>query len=146
LGRREVLAAGGGTALGLLVVLAGCGGDSGDDAEPLEPMVGDVDAGTASDYALGTIRRIEQGPIFVARDELGLYAMSAMCTHLGCTVDIGSDRLPCPCHGSEFDFEGNVLEGPATDPLRHYAVYVAGDGRVRVATDEPVDPSSRTAV
>lgn len=54
------------------------------------------------------------------RDEHGqLYAVSAICTHLGCTVEWngGEKSWDCPCHGSRFSHTGDVLHGPATTPL-----------------------------
>jgi Rieske Fe-S protein len=51
------------------------------------------------------------------RDEKGYYALSLVCTHLGCTVTVVEDRLSCPCHGSTFDSQGTVVKGPADKPL-----------------------------
>jgi cytochrome b6-f complex iron-sulfur subunit len=49
-------------------------------------------------------------------------AVWARCTHRGCEIEIGADRLSCPCHGSEFAFEGAVLKGPAQAPLVRFTV------------------------
>ncbi|MEU1984767.1 FAD-dependent oxidoreductase [Nocardia sp. NPDC019395] len=57
----------------------------------------------------------------VYRDRAGrLHAVSAVCTHLGCLVAFNDAETSwdCPCHGSRFDIDGAVLEGPATTPLR----------------------------
>jgi cytochrome b6-f complex iron-sulfur subunit len=51
------------------------------------------------------------------RDGSGLFALSLVCTHLGCTVAVTSSGLSCPCHGSRFDRQGRVLTGPADRPL-----------------------------
>ncbi len=54
------------------------------------------------------------------RDETGaLHTVSATCTHLGCVVGFNdADRTwECPCHGSRFDVDGAVLQGPALEPL-----------------------------
>ncbi|MDN3029100.1 FAD-dependent oxidoreductase [Streptomyces sp. S.PB5] len=56
----------------------------------------------------------------VHRDEDGqLHAVSARCTHLGCLVAFNAAERTweCPCHGSRFDPDGNVVQGPATKPL-----------------------------
>jgi Rieske Fe-S protein len=56
----------------------------------------------------------------VYRDESGgLHAVSLRCTHLGCLLRFNSAERSwdCPCHGSRFDVDGEVLEGPAVDPL-----------------------------
>ena len=52
-------------------------------------------------------------------DDGRLSAVSATCTHLGCTVlwNQAERSWDCPCHGSRFDCEGKVLAGPATTPL-----------------------------
>jgi glycine/D-amino acid oxidase-like deaminating enzyme/nitrite reductase/ring-hydroxylating ferredoxin subunit len=54
------------------------------------------------------------------RDEAGnLHEHSAVCTHLGCIVSWNSEEKSwdCPCHGSRFDGQGHVLDGPASEPL-----------------------------
>jgi len=59
------------------------------------------------------------------RDERGrLHATSAACTHLGCHLHWnGYERCwDCPCHGSQFSIEGEVLNGPAIFPLEKLAV------------------------
>jgi Rieske Fe-S protein len=56
----------------------------------------------------------------VYRDEQGgLHAVSLRCTHLGCLLRFNAAERSwdCPCHGSRFDVEGGVLEGPAVEPL-----------------------------
>jgi cytochrome b6-f complex iron-sulfur subunit len=50
-------------------------------------------------------------------------AMSAICPHQGCTVsnfDSGSSQFVCPCHGSRFDMNGKVVQGPAASNLQVY--------------------------
>ncbi|MFN2417863.1 MAG: FAD-dependent oxidoreductase [Candidatus Limnocylindria bacterium] len=51
--------------------------------------------------------------------EQGLKAVSARCTHMGCIVafNLAEKSWDCPCHGSRFDTDGRVIEGPATSPL-----------------------------
>ncbi|GAC1466959.1 MAG: Rieske 2Fe-2S domain-containing protein [Desulfuromonadaceae bacterium] len=56
------------------------------------------------------------------RDGSGLYALSLVCTHLGCTVTVSAQELACPCHGSTFDRQGMVLKGPADRALRRLVV------------------------
>ena len=65
------------------------------------------------------------------RDSSGFYALSLVCTHLGCTVTVSSGHLSCPCHGSEFDRQGRVLKGPADKPLLRLKVEER-DGKVEV--------------
>ncbi|MDD2581963.1 MAG: Rieske (2Fe-2S) protein [Desulfuromonadaceae bacterium] len=65
------------------------------------------------------------------RDDAGFYALSLVCTHLGCTVTVSEDALSCPCHGSRFDRLGKVLRGPADRPLTRFNVEQHGE-RVEV--------------
>jgi Rieske Fe-S protein len=56
----------------------------------------------------------------VSRDDRGeLHAVSAVCTHLRCLVawNPAERSWDCPCHGSRFGQDGEVLEGPAVRPL-----------------------------
>ena len=57
----------------------------------------------------------------------GYYALSLVCTHLGCAVNVTETGLLCPCHGSRFDRQGKVLTGPATKPLARLRIREAGD-------------------
>ncbi|MFE8944730.1 FAD-dependent oxidoreductase [Streptomyces sp. NPDC007856] len=68
----------------------------------------------------GAVVRADGGRLAVHRDDEGaLHAVSARCTHLGCLVAFNrSERAwECPCHGSRFDVDGAVLQGPAVRPL-----------------------------
>jgi Rieske Fe-S protein len=51
------------------------------------------------------------------RDDGSFTAISPICTHRGCTVDIAGVNLVCPCHGSTYDRAGSVLKGPAERSL-----------------------------
>jgi cytochrome b6-f complex iron-sulfur subunit len=56
-------------------------------------------------------------------------ALSAVCTHAGCTVEVQSGpSLFCPCHGSEFSASGGVVSGPARRSLLKYPAMLAADG------------------
>jgi cytochrome b6-f complex iron-sulfur subunit len=63
-----------------------------------------------------------------------IYALSTVCTHLGCTPNwLESERkFKCPCHGSGFYIDGINFEGPAPRPLERYAIRLADDGQVEV--------------
>jgi cytochrome b6-f complex iron-sulfur subunit len=65
------------------------------------------------------------------RDGSGIYALSLVCTHLGCTVVVSAGELACPCHGSIFDRQGAVLKGPADRALQRLQVSEQ-EGRVEV--------------
>ena len=70
----------------------------------------------------GRLIRAHDRTLAVYRDESGaLHACAATCTHLGCHVHWNNAERSwdCPCHGSRFDVDGQVLNGPATKPLRN---------------------------
>jgi nitrite reductase/ring-hydroxylating ferredoxin subunit len=72
----------------------------------------------------GRIARQDGTKVAAYRDENGkLTVLSPVCTHLGCIVRWNAaDRTwDCPCHGSRFKPTGEVLAGPAEDPLRKCA-------------------------
>jgi cytochrome b6-f complex iron-sulfur subunit len=54
----------------------------------------------------------------VFRDADGVFAISTVCTHLGCIVKPTADGFECPCHGSLFAADGSVRQGPAPQGLR----------------------------
>jgi Rieske Fe-S protein len=56
---------------------------------------------------------------------------SAICTHAGCTVnEVADGTINCPCHGSKFNLDGSVANGPASKPLEAQALTVQGDSIV----------------
>jgi glycine/D-amino acid oxidase-like deaminating enzyme/nitrite reductase/ring-hydroxylating ferredoxin subunit len=78
---------------------------------------------------------VPRGEARVVRDGLGktgvyrdpdgtLHAVSLRCTHLGCLLRFNAAERSwdCPCHGSRFDVDGAVLEGPAVSPLERKRV------------------------
>ena len=60
------------------------------------------------------------------RDEQGVYAISRVCTHLGCIVKPTTEGFECPCHGSRYDRDGLVTKGPAPRPLQWLEVKEQG--------------------
>ncbi|QEV16470.1 FAD-dependent oxidoreductase [Streptomyces alboniger] len=94
-------------------------------AEVAKHFVGDrlrthVDSVDEIPAGSGAVVRIEGRRCAVHRDESGaLHAVSARCTHLGCLVAFNEAETTweCPCHGSRFGTDGEVLQGPATSPL-----------------------------
>lgn len=102
------------------------------------------------------ITYLEDHRLFIGRDQLGLYAISAVCTHLGCTVkmenlnqpetvQIGgkptqiSQEFHCPCHGSKYYGDGTNYAGPAPRPLDWFPIEVSpDDGQLVVNSSQNV--------
>ena len=80
---------------------------------------------------------------FVCRDARGLFALTAICTHAGCSVDFANTAFSCHCHGSAYDFNGNVTRGPAPKSLVHYAMCVTPGGTVGYDVTTTVDAAAR---
>ncbi|CAN5748443.1 hypothetical protein BH23CYA1_BH23CYA1_05560 [soil metagenome] len=136
----------GAIAASLPVAIAACSPDSetADETAAAPPDAPDAAGGdtAAGDFmAIGTTAELEQqgylatpdsaeNPIVVIADPANpeaLIALSAKCTHAGCTVAWQEDLFACPCHGSKFGPDGSVVDGPADEPLAQYTAKVEGD-------------------
>jgi len=97
-------------------------------------------AGSSDDYPVDSVTYIQDQQVYIVRTEKGLWAMSAVCTHLGCITQWKpeSNQIACPCHGSKFRRDGNVQAGPAPRPLPHFSVRLAADGALVVDKLETV--------
>jgi cytochrome b6-f complex iron-sulfur subunit len=94
----------------------------------------DFDLGPAANYAIGARILRPEIPAVVFRTTSGFTAMSLVCTHLGCTVESKPEGFTCPCHGSRFDLQGEVLRGPAGKPLNSLRTGITFDGKLHVYT------------
>ncbi|HEX8949554.1 MAG TPA: ubiquinol-cytochrome c reductase iron-sulfur subunit [Dissulfurispiraceae bacterium] len=65
---------------------------------------------------------------FVVNHERGPFALSPVCSHLGCLVEWSrpKNRFICPCHGGQYDIEGKVIGGPPPLPLTRMPLKVEG--------------------
>jgi cytochrome b6-f complex iron-sulfur subunit len=104
---------------------------------------GPVDVGAPEDYPVGSLTFVESARSYLGHDEGGFYAIIAMCTHLGCTPRLDSNAFICPCHGSRFSRDGQVLNGPASRPLDRAFVGRAENGHLFVDRSRIVDASYR---
>jgi cytochrome b6-f complex iron-sulfur subunit len=95
----------------------------------------EFDLGLSSDYAVNSTTIIPDAAAVLFHKEDGFSALSLACTHLGCTVEQKPAGFTCPCHGSRYDANGNVLRGPAKKPLRALRVESASDGHLILHTD-----------
>lgn len=93
-------------------------------------------AGYPDDYSIGEVdtRWKDKYGVWIVRNDEGLFALSTVCTHLGCTPNwLSSERkFKCPCHGSGFQMSGINFEGPAPRPLERYRIVLADDGQIIV--------------
>ena len=136
---RGVAAAG---AIGVATpLIAACGGGGGDTTSP-EPAASEPSSDTAPGGSGGTAltptSAIPEGEGTVFRDQkivvtqpkpAEFKAFTAICTHMGCTVDnVSNGTINCICHGSMYDIStGAVVHGPATKPLAPIPITVKGD-------------------
>ena len=89
-------------------------------------------AGRPDDYADGSVTFLEDERVFLVRKGNAFRCLSAVCTHLGCTVGRSTNGYHCPCHGSQFDGDGRVRGGPAPRALQWYLVTLSKDNRLVV--------------
>ena len=72
-------------------------------------------------------------PVYVLRDGAdGFVALSPLCTHLGCVVEVEGSVLVCPCHGSTYERSGRVVRGPAERALRSFPTALEDDGTLLI--------------
>jgi Rieske Fe-S protein len=88
--------------------------------------------------------------VCIGRDAQGVYAMTLTCTHEGCDMgtegSVSASGVVCDCHGSRFDVDGAVTQGPATSALQHFAVTVDAAGALTIDGATTVASSVRLTV
>ena len=93
-------------------------------------------AGMPDDYEPRSVseRYKDQYGVWMVRDEEKIYALSTVCTHLGCTPNwlASENKFKCPCHGSGFYSTGVNFEGPAPRPLERFKIGLTDDGEIIV--------------
>jgi len=91
-------------------------------------------AGPISNFIVGEVseRFKESHAVWIVRDSEKIYALSTVCTHLGCTPNwqAGESKFKCPCHGSGFYKTGIHFEGPAPRPLERFKIVLSDDGEI----------------
>ncbi|CAM5786429.1 QcrA and Rieske domain-containing protein [Cellulomonas persica] len=144
LDRRQLLTRAGGVGLAVAgaAVLAACGssatpGGGSSDAASSAGAASSGDGATSplaqvADVPVGGALLVDSGgqKILLVQESQGtITAVSAICTHQGCTVAPGEGDLRCPCHNSVFALDGATVSGPAEKPLPSVEVHVK-DGAV----------------
>ncbi len=88
-----------------------------------------VKLGRPRQFAQGSTTYFPRHRLWLYRDDKGFYAISSVCTHLGCIAERAEDgQFHCPCHGSKFDAVGNVKGGPAPKGLVWAELSVSPEG------------------
>jgi len=88
--------------------------------------------GKPEEFPAGTVKKLDDKKVFVFAEKDGLYAISSVCTHLGCIVHADEGGFQCPCHGSKFNESGEVVSGPAPRSLPWLEVSRHVDGSIVV--------------
>ena len=100
-------------------------------------------------FSIGTPQDVlgRDGRIFYPKQKVFVETVSgrvrvqtAVCTHLGCTVNMVETGYACPCHGSTYDINGRNTGGPAPLPLVHFAVYKAPSGNLMANKSKVLPP------
>jgi cytochrome b6-f complex iron-sulfur subunit len=93
-----------------------------------------VSVGKPEHYPVGTVTLDTRFSIFIVRLQEGFYALSAICTHLGCLSAWKPETgtIACPCHGTAFRRDGAVMAGPAPQPLPWLKLWLNDDGNLMV--------------
>jgi cytochrome b6-f complex iron-sulfur subunit len=96
---------------------------------PDEIQEGQVDERFKQKFGVWLVKDID-----VQTGAHGIYALSTVCTHLGCTPDWlpAAQKFKCPCHGSGYYKNGINFEGPTPRPLERFAIKLADDGQIEV--------------
>jgi cytochrome b6-f complex iron-sulfur subunit len=91
-------------------------------------------AGNPDLYPVNSVTFLQEQQVYIVRTVGGFYAVSGVCTHLGCITQWKpeANMIACPCHGSKFTPQGKKLEGPAPRPLPHYSIVLTADGELLV--------------
>lgn len=91
--------------------------------------------GKPDQFSSDSVVYLPEARLFIFREKQGyFYALSSVCTHLGCIVNWKEQEgiSACPCHGSKFKKHGEVIRGPAPRPLPHFAMSLTVDGFLQV--------------
>ncbi len=143
--RREFLSAA--TLAAVSVMLGACSSDSGGskggvtsptgpNQEPPPATGGTTLNVTLSAFpalanvgGMAAVGSLGNKPVAVVRTGASSFtALSRICTHASCDVDIQASRFVCPCHGSEFNSDGQAIRGPAQAALQRFNVAVGTGG------------------
>src|SRR6266849_4843250 len=92
-------------------------------------------AGNPDLFPVNSVSYLQDQRVYIVRTkEDSFFAVSAVCTHLGCITQWKPEnqQIACPCHGSKFKPDGTKIEGPAPRPLPHFSITLSADGELVV--------------
>lgn len=100
-------------------------------------------AGNPDQYPVNTVTYLPDQQVYIVRTGEGFYAVSSICTHLGCITQWKPEDnlIECPCHGSKFKQDGTKVAGPAPRPLPHFQITLTADGDLQVDKLETIKPN-----
>lgn len=122
---------------------SGTGSGSGSGSAGPTCGTGATDVGAPSTFILNKPVYTSSGRFFVVRDAGGLFAVTALCTHEGAVCTISGSDYRCPRHGALFTFDGTIVSGPVSTPLKHYSMCTLANGHVGVDTTKVVAKTVR---
>jgi cytochrome b6-f complex iron-sulfur subunit len=101
-----------------------------------------VNAGKPENFAPESVTMDVNSGIYLVRVSEGFFALSAVCTHLGCLTNWNQELgiITCPCHGSHFERTGQKIEGPAPKPLPWLRTWVSDEGDLMVDRSTTIPP------
>jgi len=99
--------------------------------------------GKVAQFPQGTSKNLTEKRVIIFSDVDGLFAISSVCTHLGCLVAPTEWGFQCPCHGSKYTLEGKVIAGPAPRPLEWHEISQEVDGTLVVDTAKSVPTGTK---
>lgn len=90
-------------------------------------------------FKITNLSELKEGANFFPVQRVMLYkqgealsALSMVCTHQACLLSPTEKGFSCPCHGSQFELDGKVVTGPATQDLLKFEVSIGEDGSVSI--------------
>ncbi len=99
-------------------------------------------AGALENYSPGTVTLNAENRTYIIREkEGGIYAISAVCTHLGCLTrwNENNGMITCPCHGAKYSKTGSVIEGPTSKTLPRFSICLNENNEIIVDRNILVD-------
>ncbi len=99
--------------------------------------------GKPENFPEGTLRNIAEKKVFIFSDSDGIFAITSVCTHLGCLIYPTEWGFQCPCHGSKYNEKGKVIAGPAPRSLEWYEISQDVEGTLVVDSAKTVPTGTK---